>query len=85
VALERLQRRSCCSVPEPHCPIVRARDDLLAVRREGDGLDRVRVALERLERRTPMRLNSRLSFYPSRDTLLKYFSDNTLLWGEDKG
>jgi hypothetical protein len=48
-------------------------------------VDRVSVALERLQRRTPMRLNSRLSFYPSRDILLKSFSDNTLLWGEDKG
>jgi len=43
------------------------------------------VALERLQRRTPMRLHSRLSFDPSRDTLLKCFSDNALLWGEDKG
>ena len=31
--LERLERRSCSSVPEPHRLIVRARDDLLAIGR----------------------------------------------------
>ena len=42
------------------------------------------MALERLERCSPMRLHSRLNFDPSRDILLKCFSDNTLLRGEDK-
>ena len=84
MALERLERRSCCSVPELQRFIIRARDDLRAVGGEGDGRDPARVALERLERHTPMRLNFRLSFDPIRNTLLKCFSNNTLLWGEDK-
>jgi hypothetical protein len=38
----------------------------------------------RVAKQALIRLNSRFSFHPSRDTLLKCFSDNTLLWGKDK-
>ena len=56
---------------------------MLAVGREGHGRDPVRVALERLQRCTPMRLHSRLSFNPRGDTLLEVYSNNTLIWSKD--
>ena len=52
MALERLQRRSRGRVPEPDRLVVRARRHQLAVRREGDRVDRARMALERLQRRS---------------------------------
>ena len=48
MALERLQRRSCDRVPEPHYYVVRPGHDLRAVRRERYRRDRMSVALERL-------------------------------------
>jgi hypothetical protein len=78
MALERLERRSRCSVPEPHRPINRARDDLLAIGGEGDRSDRVSVALERLERRAPVCLHFWSELNPIWDTPLKIPSNNAI-------
>jgi hypothetical protein len=85
MALERLKYYSRDRIPEPYSLIVRARYDLLAVRREGDGGNGACMALERLEHCTPIRFNSRLFFYPSRDILLfKLSPNNAILWRKDK-
>jgi hypothetical protein len=51
MALECLQRRFRRRVLQPDRSIVRARRQLLTVRREGDGADPMRMTLERLQRR----------------------------------
>ena len=56
----------------------------VAVGREGHGVDVARMALERLEHRTPIRLHSRIFLDPHRDILFKRCSNNTLLWSKDK-
>src|SRR5436309_12137640 len=50
VSLERLQRIARGRVPEPDGTVVGCGRDQLAVRREGHGVDIIRMALERLQR-----------------------------------
>jgi len=57
MALERLQGRSRAGVPQPDRLVVRRRRQQLAVRREGHGLDTVRMALERLQQGIPIVLD----------------------------
>src|SRR5271170_8066148 len=82
MALERTAYRSRGRVPEPHRLVVRRRRHQLAVRGEGDGPDRIRMALQRAVRRIPGFFsvqgifNARISLIPE---LLPNF---TLPWAE---
>jgi hypothetical protein len=64
MALERLQRRSRGRVPEPDSLVPRTGHQLLAVGREGYGANGTPMALERLQRRTPIRSYLRTSSNP---------------------
>jgi hypothetical protein len=71
MALERRQGRSRAGVPQPDRPVVRCRRQQLAVRREGHGLDPVRMALERLQQGIPIILDLWLSLHPFRHAVFE--------------
>src|SRR5436305_1612906 len=82
MALERAVHPSRGHVPEPHRLVERRRRHQLAVRREGDGQDRTRMALERAVRRIPGFFFVQ-GIFNTRISLLPELSPNfTLPWAE---
>ena len=63
MALERLQRRSRAGVPEPDRLVARCRRQQLAVRREGHGVDPIRMALERRQTGRDTSFNEKVSYW----------------------
>jgi len=69
MALERALHRSCGHIPEPGRLVVRGRCHQLAVRRECDGADQTRMALEDLQSTAPVVLHIRYVTNPPRNLL----------------